>query len=111
MTDLLKVQGEIRKQWDDMIKRGVIPVIEIQTGENDCLIVDIELSEDNTGVIFSFDKDDLDASFSNDIEQVGYNYQLTIDEFNSDLDIYLQQITGEILEGFILPNDLYYCEG
>ena len=112
MKTLQQAQADIRYQWEVMIRSGRIPVIEYQISEDDYLIVDIELSDDNTGLLFSFDKDPLyDTHFSGEVVKVLNNYQLNIDEYCNKLDIYLQQINLEIIEGYLLPNNLYYCEG
>ena len=113
MDNLKRVQESIRAQWDAMIDKGVMPLLELQTSEDDYLIVEIQLSDDNDGFVFSFDKDALcDVFFSGEIERViANNYQLTIDECFENLDSYLEQINNEMLEGYLLPNNLYYCEG
>ncbi len=112
MNDLQKNQLAIRKQWDQMTESGIMPLLELQTGEDEYLVVDIELSADNAALLFSFDKDPLfDTYFSGEIEKVCNNYQLLIDEYCDNLDIYLQQIDLEILDSYLLPNNLYYCEG
>jgi hypothetical protein len=112
MSDLLRVQASIRAQWDQMINKGIMPLFELQTAEDEWLLVNIHLSEDNEGLIFSFDKEPLfDTSFSGEVVQVCYNYQLTIDECFDNLDGYLEQIHDEMIEGYLLPNNLYYCEG
>ena len=111
MKTLQQVQTEIRAQWDAMIQSGRIPVMEFQVSEDEYLNVDIKLSDDNTALLFSFDKDPLyEVYFSGEVEKVLNNYQITIDEYCDKLDIYLQQINGEITEGYLLPNNLYYCE-
>ena len=113
MNHLKRVQNAIRVQWDSMINRGIMPLLELQTGDSDYLIVDIALSDDNDCLIFSFDKYDLcDTFFSGEIDHViGNNYQLNIDECFENLDSYLEQINSEMIEGYLLPNNLYYCEG
>ena len=112
MKTLQQVQTEIRAQWDAMIQSGMIPVIEYQVSEDDYITVDIELSDDNTGLLFSFDKDPLyNAYFSGEVVKVLNNYQITIDEYRDRLDEYLQTIDSNMVEGYLLPNNLYYCEG
>ena len=111
MKTLHQVKTEIRFQWDVMIKSGRIPVMEFQVSDDEYLIVDIELSEDNTQLLFSFDKEPLyEVYFSGEVEKVLNNYQITIDKYRDRLDEYLQQINLEIIEGYLLPNNLYYCE-
>ena len=43
----------IRNEWEKLISSGIIPVIEYQTGENDWLVVYVQLSDDNE-CFFSF---------------------------------------------------------
>ena len=114
MKKLIEAQKKIAYQWEKMIKAGRLPIIEYQIGEDDYLIVDIELVDDGSAIIFSFDRypfPTADVWFSGDVVPVLNNFQITIDEFTDDLDIYLQQIDQEMMEGFILPNGLFYCEG
>lgn len=113
MSKLAEVQKTIVYQWEKMIKAGRIPVLEYQIGEDDYLQVDLELVDDGAAIIFSFDRypfPTADVWFSGDVIPVLDNYQITIDEYTEKLDIYLQQIDQEMMEGFILPNGLYYCE-
>ena len=113
MSKLAEVQKNIVFQWEKMIANGRLPVMEYQIGEDDYLIVDLELVDEGSAILFSFDRypfPTADVWFSGDVIKVLDNYQITIDEFTDDLDIYLQQIDQEMLEGFILPNGLYYCE-
>ena len=114
MKKLIEVQKKIAYQWEKMIKAGRLPIMEYQIGEDDYLIVDLELVDDGAAILFSFDRypfPTADVWFSGDVVPVLNNYQITIDEFTDNLDLYLQQIDQEMLEGFILPNGLYYCEG
>ena len=114
MKKLMEVQKKIAYQWEKMIKAGRLPIMEYQIGEDDYLIVDLELVDDGAAILFSFDRypfPTADVWFSGDVVPVLNNYQITIDEFTDNLDLYLQQIDQEMLEGFILPNGLYYCEG
>ena len=105
----------IKQQWDQMLGRGIMPLIEYQIRENDWLTCDIELTE--KGIVFSFDEreaTDPKFFFSGDVMQLhpeNYGrYLLPFDEYFDDLDHYLQQIDQEMTEGFLLPNDLYYTE-
>lgn len=99
----------IKQQFDAMLKRGVMPYMEYQTSADDWVLV--TLSYDDKGVTFSFDSDNKPVSFDGEI--VEYNdcfFCLPYDEYSDDLDYYLQMIDQNITEGFLLPNDLYYCE-
>ena len=114
MSQLAEVQKKIAYQWNKMIASGRLPIMEFQIGEDDFLIVDLDLVDDGSAILFSFDRypfPTADVCFSGEVVPVLDNFQIMIDEFDDDLDIYLQQIDQEMLEGFILPNGLYYCEG
>ena len=114
MKKLIETQKKIAYQWEKMIKAGRLPIMEYQIGEDDFLQVDLALVDDGAAIIFSFDRypfPTADVWFSGDVVPVLNNFQITIDEFTDSLDLYLQQIDQEMMEGFILPNGLYYCEG
>lgn len=113
MSKLTEVQKTIVYQWEKMIASGRIPVMEYQIGEDDYLQVDLALVDNGSAILFSFDRRPFptaDVWFSGDVIPVLNNFQIVIDEYTDDLNIYLQQIDQEMLEGFILPNGLYYCE-
>ena len=113
MSKLTEVQKTIVYQWNKMIADGRLPVMEYQIGENDFLQVDVDLVDNGSAILFSFDRHPFptaDVWFSGDVVPVLNNFQIVIDEYTDDLNIYLQQIDQEMLEGFILPNGLYYCE-
>ena len=113
MSKLAEVQKTIACQWEKMIASGRLPIMEYQIGEDDFLQVDLELADGGSAILFSFDRypfPTADVWFSGDVVPVLNNFQITIDEYSDRLDIYLQQIDQEMMEGFILPNGLYYCE-
>lgn len=113
MKKLIETQKKIAYQWEKMVKSGRLPIMEYQIGEDDYLIVDLELVDAGSAIIFSFDRQSFptaDVWFSGEVIKVLNNFQITIDEYTDNLDICLQQIDQEMLEGFILPNGLYYCE-
>ena len=105
------------EQWDNMITRGVMPLMEYQTGECDYLRVNIELPHNKRCMWFEFNIDTDQARkawFSGDVKRVkgsSHLFKVYVDPCFNDLDCYLQQIDQEIVEGYLLPNDLYYCEG
>ena len=102
----------IKDQFDAMLDSGVIPAMEYQIknyGGNDWLLVDIGIND--RGVTFSFDSMEKPTYFDGEI--ITYNdcyYCLPFDEYFEDLDYYLQAISDNITEGFLLPNDLYYVD-
>ncbi len=114
MSHLADVKKSIVYQWEKMIKAGRLPIMEYQIGEDSYLLVDLELVDGGSAILFSFDRRPFptaDVWFSGEVVPVLDNFQIVIDEYSDRLDLYLQQIDQEMLEGFILPNGLYYCEG
>ena len=102
------MNNSIRNKWEKMISIGVIPVMEYQTGENDWLVVYIQLSDDNQEIEFSFDSDDKKTWFSGDVTTINSNrYKITVDP-DVSLDDHIQLIDQEMTEGYLLPNGLYY---
>ena len=95
-------------QWQAMLERNIIPVLEYQIAENDWVVVNISIEPD--GFYFNFDENSLPTHFSGDIYKKGDSYLLKFDECFDDLDYYLQMISEEIADGYLLPNDLYYSE-
>ena len=120
MTPEMKAVHEtLFQQWQDMLSRGIMPIIEQPIkgdgGETEHLTVTLTLfvktEEPNTnrvpyGLYFSGDFEK-DVHFSGDIKKHGDMYYLPIDEIFSDLDYYLQMVSDEVTEGYILPNDLF----
>lgn len=99
----------LKDQWDDMINRGRIPMLEYQVSEDEYLTVDIYFR--GSCLLFSFDKDPMyDTSFSGEVEKVLDNYQIDFDWCFDDLDHYVQMIDQEMIEGYLIPNNLYYVE-
>ena len=105
------MNNSIRTEWEKMISSGIIPVIEYQTGENDYLIVDIQLSDDNECFFFSFDKDPLcEVYFSGDVSAFSNIYYRYPVNKEMNIDWHLNAIDQEMNEGYLLPNGLYYYE-
>lgn len=105
------MNNSIRTEWEKMISRGIIPVIEYQTGENDWLVVNIQLSDDNECFFFSFDKDPLyDVYFSDDVTTFSNIYYRYPVDKEMNIDWHLQLIDQEMTEGYLLPNGLYYYD-
>jgi hypothetical protein len=101
----------MRDQWDGM---RAIPVLEYELNNGDFLTVNLEYTA--AGIEFGIDTRDFfepKIAFSGEIV-CPYplnrdRFLLPFDPFFDSLDRYLQQIDGEIVEGFLLPNDLYNC--
>ena len=60
-------------------------------------------------ISFSFD-DSLPVFFDGEIKKHGGNYHVMLDDCFDNLDSYLQLIYDNIIEGYIIPNDLLLCE-
>jgi hypothetical protein len=109
MSNLKTVIKDLHAQWDAMIVRGIYPVLEFPTScDNDWLLVEVSIHD--KGLLFMFDEDNKSVSFSGEIKKLGDAYLLPFDRCFDHLDHYLQQIHEEITEGYLLPNDLDFCE-
>lgn len=106
MQDIKKA---IYNQWQDMLNYGRIPLFEIALNNEDYLTVDIDYVQGDDFISFSFD-DSLPVFFDGEIKKHGSQYHVMLDECFSSLDSYLQLIYENILEGYIIPNDLLLCE-
>ena len=108
---ILDNKQSITDQWAAILLRGIIPCFEYELKGDEWLLVDLELIDNKEGLFlkFSFDSDGMRTSFDGDI--IKYNndfYGIKIDlEYDNNLDILLEHINDNILEGYILPNGLY----
>ena len=99
------MNNSIRTEWENM---RCFPIFEYKISENDWLVVDIQLSEDNQEIEFSFDSDNKKNWFSGEVITINENrYKITVDP-DFSLDEHLQLIDKEMTEGYLLPNGLYY---
>lgn len=99
----------INSQWQAMLNYGKIPCFEIEMINGDYLLVDIDYQEGNNYISFSFD-DSLPVWFDGEVKKHGGNYHVMLDECFSSLDSYLELIYNNIIEGYIIPNDLLLCD-
>jgi len=107
------IKTAIYNQWQSMLNYGRIPLFEIELSSGDYLIVDIDYREGDNYISFSFpsfDDDSLPAYFDGEIKKHGSQYHIMLDECFSSLDSYLELIYNNIIEGYIIPNDLMLCE-
>lgn len=96
----------IKNQWIKMLENGTLPVLEYETKEGDYVVVDLSFSEND--IIFNFDQDDKNVYFDGEIKEMGSGvFRLPFDQYFDSLDYYLQLIDQNIIEGFLIPNDLY----
>ena len=107
MTQLKQVQNSIRQQWEKLISSDRMPLFEIDLGNDDYLIVDLQLTADNKAIQFSFDHDAGKTFFSGNVIKADNGYQVLIDEYTDSLSVYLDQVYQEVTEGYLLPNDLF----
>jgi len=103
------IKTAIYNQWQDMLNYGRIPCFEIELSSGDYLIVDIDYTQGDDFISFSFD-DSLPVFFDGEIKKHGREYHVMLDECFSSLDSYLELIYNNIIEGYIIPNDLLLCE-
>lgn len=94
----------IKKQFNEMLDRAIIPCFEYELINKDHLVVDLQAGE--KGIIFEFDDQSLPVSFDGEIENCGDTWLLPYDPYFEDLDSYLQMIDQNINEGFLIPNNL-----
>ena len=112
--NILDVKSMLQEQWDDMLTGGTIPVIEYryiaEDGSTEFIIVDIILHTGPMSAGLFFDLQDTGGNkkpwFSGEIKRKGGQYYLPADVYTTGLDSMLQQIDLEIMEGYILPNNL-----
>ena len=101
----------IVKQFNDVLDSGTIPCMEFNIGDDECLMVDMQVTDlqaKDKGIIFKM-SGDFNTYFSGAIRKYGQGdvyYLLPYDKYFDNLDYYLETIYQEILEGVILPNDL-----
>jgi len=103
------IKTAIYNQWQAMLKQNRIPLFEIELSNGDYLLVNIDYTQGNDYISFSFD-DSLLVYFDGEIKKHGGGYHVILDEYFDNLDSYLQLIYDNILEGYIIPNDLLLCE-
>lgn len=99
------IKRAIFTQWQAMLNYSKIPCFEILLNNGDYLTVDIDYTQGDDFISFSFD-DSLSVFFDGDIKKHGSSYRVMLDDCFDNLDSYLQLIHENILEGYIMPNDL-----
>ncbi|MFY7886709.1 MAG: hypothetical protein ACOVOV_17895 [Dolichospermum sp.] len=106
-TEIKEVYNQLKAQADRFGANGGIMVMEFErdyNGSVEWFAVDIEVTE--KGVEFSFDQDGYPTTFDGDIVGSDNFYCLPFDEYFSDLDSYLQRISENITEGYLLSNNI-----
>ena len=103
------IKTAIYNQWQSMLNYGKIPMFEIALNNGDYLVVDINYAQDDDHISFTFD-DSLPVFFDGEIKKHGGGYRIMLDDCFDSLDSYLETIYNNIMEGYILPNDLLLCD-
>jgi len=107
------IKTAIYNQWQSMLDYGKIPMFEIELSNGDYLLVDIDYREGDNYISFSFpsfDADSLPVFFDGDIKKHGSNYRVMLDDCFNNLDSYLELIYNNIIDGYIIPNNLWCDE-
>ena len=100
----------IKEQFNELFSvGGFMPVFELEIIEDEYLLVNLSVSD--IGVEFSFDAEGLTNSFDGEIEKIHSNkFVLLFDEYYDNLDYYLELIHENLMEGYIIPNQLHRDE-
>lgn len=106
---MIGIKTAIFTQWQEMLNYGKIPCFEIEVINGDYLLVDVEYTQGDDFITFSFD-DNLPVFFDGEIKKHGGSYRVMLDDCFDNLDNYLELIYENILEGYILPNNLWCDE-
>ena len=100
---------KIKSQFENMLTRGIMPIFELEIIGDDYLLVDLNISD--IGVEFSFDAEGLRTEFDFNIEKIHNNkFVLLFDAYYDDLDSYLELIHENLIEGYVIPNQLHKDE-
>jgi hypothetical protein len=106
LAKINKIKVKITMQWDDMLNRGIMPLFELEMKCDEYLLVELEVV--NNGIKFSFDNEHKNTAFDGEVVEINdCNFILPFDEYNDNLDNYLETILENINEGYFIPNDLY----
>jgi len=103
------IKKAINSQWQSMLNYGRIPCFEVELNNGAYLLVDIDYTQGDDYISFSFD-DSLPVFFDGEIKKHGREYHVILDECFDNLDSYLELIYNNIIEGYIIPNDLMLRE-
>lgn len=107
------VKEMLRREWQAMLDRGIIPVFEFGHGGGEFTTVEIQYKHwRGAGIYFDIDSplENPEFYFSGDVKKRNGSYYLPADKFTNSLHELLEQIHTEIIEGYIIPNDLYVID-
>lgn len=99
----------IINQFESMLDRGIFPILEYKLSNGEYLTVEVTITDRQSkrqGIVFNL-SEDLETSFSGNVETFNGNFLLPYDEYFDNLDYYLEEINNEIVEGVLIPNDLF----
>ena len=103
------IKKAINSQWQAMLNYGRIPLFEIELSDGDYLIVNIIYRQGDDFISFYFD-DSLPVFFDGEIIKHGSQYHVMLDPYFESLDSYLELVYNNIIDGYIIPNDLLLCD-
>jgi len=98
---------DIKEAHDQFIGKGGLFLFELEILNDEYLLVDLTLTD--KGILFEADFIK-PVSFDGDIIPQGNNVFLCPFDYSYELetlDHYLQEINNNILEGYLIPNNLY----
>lgn len=103
------IKKAINSQWQTMLNYGKMPLFELELNNGDYLLVNIVYKQGDDFISFYFD-DSLPVFFDGEIKKHGSEYHVMLDDCFDNLDSYLQLIYDNIIEGYIIANDLLLCD-
>lgn len=75
--------------------------------EDEFLLVHFGYNDQYKGLFLSFDLSLGQTFFSGEVIELETGIVIPFDEYFEDLDYYLQKAGEEIIEGYLIPNNLY----
>lgn len=108
----LGLKAGLKVEWDSMLDRGTMPVFEFRIAEDKYLDVNLNFLDltVNGGIYFEFDEMDKLTFFSGKVKKHGSGYYIPFDKYFESLQYYLEECYNEMMEGFLIPNQLDYFE-
>jgi len=98
----------IKQQFEEILQRGIIPCMEFERdydGSVEWFAVDINVSD--VYVEFSFDQDGFNTYFDGAIIGSDNFYKIPVDvDLFPSLHSYLEFISDNIVEGYLIPNNI-----
>ena len=95
----------IMHDWAEMLKRGIMPIFEIEIIGDEYILVDLNITE--TSIEFDFDIEHGEPRFDgNVIGENGY-YRIEYDPEYDTLDRLLEYVMDNITEGYMGVYNLY----